>query len=508
MSRERVALWLGLVLGGVVLIAPAPTDLPLSAQRLAAVTVLMACWWIGEALPIAATSLLPLVLFPLLSIQPGAAVSAQYGDPVVFLFLGAFLIALAMERWGLHRRIALALVSAVGISPQRLVLGFLVATAALSMWMNNTAATLMMLPVGVSVVEHLAAEAKLDGQAGPEARRAAERSLGAALMLGIAYGASLGGMGTLVGTAPNLILVGAARELLPGAPEIGFLQWMGLGLPVALCLVALCYPILLRLAPETKLARFSFGAGSRATVAAERERLGAMSQGERFVLLAFASAALLWIFRAPLELGSLHVPGWSELLPQPRFVGDATVGLGVGLSLFLFSAHGAAARAGQRAPLLDWKTVQERVPWGVLLLMGGGFALAGAFEATGLARWLAGRLASLAHAPLPGVVGGVAVLTTLLSEIASNTATATLLMPVLAATAAAIGVPPLVLMVPATLAASCGFALPVATPPNAIVYGTGWISLPRMAAAGLALDLAGVLVITTLSLLLVPRLFS
>ncbi len=508
MNRARVALWLGLVLGGAVLAAPAPADLAPAAQRLAAVTVLMACWWIGEALPIAATSLLPLVLFPLLSIQSAPAVSAQYGDPVVFLFLGAFLIALAMERWGLHRRIALLLVRALGTSPQRLVLGFLVATAALSMWMNNTAATLMMLPVGVSVVEHLAAQAQLDGRAGPEARRGAERSLGASLMLGIAYGASLGGMGTLVGTAPNLVLVGAARELLPGAPEIGFLPWMGLGLPVAVVLVAICYPILLRLAPETPLARFAFGTASRATVDAERERLGAMSQGERRVLLAFASAAVLWIFRSPVALGALRLPGWSELLPEPRFVGDATVALGVGLSLFLFSAHGAAARPGQRAPLLDWKTVQERVPWGVLLLMGGGFALAGAFEATGLARWLAGRLAALAQAPLPAVVGGVSVMTTLLSELASNTATATLLMPVLAATAAAIGAPPLVLMIPAALAASCGFALPVATPPNAIAYGTGWISLPRMAAAGLALDLAGVVVITVFSLLLVPRLFS
>jgi sodium-dependent dicarboxylate transporter 2/3/5 len=507
-NRARVALWLGLVLGGVVLAAPAPADLPPAAQRLGAVTALMACWWIGEALPIAATSLLPLLLFPLLAIQPVAAVSAQYGDPVVFLFLGAFLIALSMERWGLHRRIALVLVEALGTSPQRLVLGFLVATAALSMWMNNTAATLMMLPVGVSVVEHLAAGAHVEGLSAEKARRAAERSLGAALMLGIAYGASLGGMGTLVGTAPNLILVGAAHELLPGAPEIGFLPWMALGLPVTACLVALCYPILLRFAPETPLARFRFGAAGGDTVAAERRRLGSMSQGERRVLVAFATAALLWIFRAPLELGGLRIPGWSELLPQPRFVGDATVALAVGLSLFLFTGRGTAARPGGRAPLLDWKTVQERVPWGVLLLMGGGFALAGAFEATGLARWLAGRLESLAAAPLPGVVGGVSLFTTLLSELASNTATATLLMPILAATASAIGAPPLVLMIPATLAASCGFALPIATPPNAIVYGTGWISLPRMAAAGLVLDLAGVVVITTLCLLLVPGLFG
>jgi sodium-dependent dicarboxylate transporter 2/3/5 len=242
-------------------------------------------------------------------------------------------------------------------------------------------------------------------------------------------------------------------------------------------------------------------------VAVERARLGPMSQGERRVGLAFLVAALLWIFRAPLDLGSVRVPGWSEWLAHPDRVGDATVAIAVGLSLFLVSARGAAATRGGRASLLDWKTVQERVPWGVLLLMGGGFALAGGFESTGLARWLAGRLSGLAGAPLPAVVGGVSVVTTGLSELASNTATATLLMPVLAATATAIGAPPLLLMIPAALSASCGFALPIATPPNAIAFGTGWISLPRMVAGGLVLDAAGIVVISVLTVLLVPRLF-
>lgn len=505
--RPRIALLLGLLLAAAVLAAPTPEGLSAGAQRLAAVTVLMACWWIGEALPMAATSLVPLAAFPLLGIEAAPAVSAHYGDPVVFLFLGAFFIALSMERWGLHRRIGLGLVGALGTSPSRLVLGFLAATATLSMWMNNTAATLMMLPVGISVVEHLAETARVPGLDAEMSRRAAEKSLGAALVLGIAWGASLGGVGTLVGTAPNLVLVGAVRELLPGSPEIGFLAWMALGVPVCVLLVALCWPILLRLVPELPLGRFEFGGGSREAVAAERARLGPMSQGERRVLFAFGLAALLWIFRAPLTLGSLRLPGWSELLADPRLVGDATVAMAIGLVLFAFSARGVAAPAGGRAALLDWATVQAKVPWGVLLLMGGGFALAGGFESTGLAHWLAGRLSGLAGAPLPAVVGGVSVVSTGLSELASNTATATLLMPVLAATSAAIGAPPLLLMIPAALSASCGFALPVATPPNAIAFGTGWISLPRMAAAGLVLDAVAIAVITTLSLLLVPRLF-
>lgn len=505
--RTRLPFVLGFVLAAAVLAAPSPADLPPTAQRLAAVTVLMACWWIGEALPMGVTSLLPLALFPLLAIQPLSEVSAQYGDPVVFLFLGAFLIALATERWGLHRRVGLGLVALLGASPRRIVLGFLVATAALSMWMNNTAATLVMLPVGLSVVSHLAEDARLDGRAGEAARRAAERGVGAAVVLAIAYGASLGGMSTLVGTAPNLVLVGAVRELLPDQRPIGFVAWMALGVPVTAALVAACYPLLLRLAPETSLAHLSFGGRAGGAVDAERARLGPMSQGERRVVAAFASAALLWITRAPLDLGAFRMPGWSELLPEPRYVGDATVALVIGISLFFFSARGAAAPEGGRAVLLDWESVHTRVPWAVLLLMGGGFALAGAFESTGLSGWLAGRLSGLAGAPLPAVVGGVVVLTTGLSEIASNTATATLLMPVLAATAAALGAPPLLLLVPAALAASCGFALPIATPPNAVAFGTGLVSLRRMIVTGLVLDAIAVGVITVASLALVPLIF-
>lgn len=505
--RPRIALWTGLGLAVAVLSAPTPEGLSSEAQRLAAITLLMACWWIGEALPMAATSLVPLAAFPLLGIASAPEVSAHYGDPVVFLFLGAFLIALAMERWGLHRRIGLALVGLLGSSPRRLVLGFLVATAVLSMWMNNTAATLMMIPVGISVVEHLASGASVVGLDSESASRAVEQRLGAPLVLGIAWGASIGGMSTLVGTAPNLILAGAVRELVAGSPSIGFLPWMAVGLPIAALLLAAAWPILLHLVPDGPLAGLRLGAESRAAVATERKRLGPMSQGEWRVLVAFASAALLWIFRAPLDLGVLRVPGWSAWLADPRAVGDATVAVGVGLLLFVFSAEGLAAPPGKRAPLLDWATVAQKLPWGVLLLMGGGFALAGGFESTGLASWLAGRLRALAGAPLPAVVGGVSLAATALSELASNTATATLLMPVLAATAAAVGAPPLVLMIPAALAASCGFALPIATPPNAIAFGTGWISLPRMALAGLVLDAVGIVVIAAVGLVLVPRIF-
>jgi len=495
--HARAALLIGAALFAGLLLAPAPAGLGPDAWRLAAVTALMIVWWIGEALPIAATSLLPLVLFPLLGVRGAGEAAAAYGDPIVFLFLGAFLIALAMERCGLHRRIALAMIAAVGSEPRRLVLGFLVATSAISMWINNTAVTLMMLPVGISVVERLAAGARLDGRSGDAVRRAAARSFGAALMLAIAYGASVGGMGTLVGTAPNLVFAGAMRTLDPAHAEIGFLRWMLLGLPLVVVLLALLHPALVRLAPETPLARFDFGGAGSEALHAERARLGAMSPAERIVLGAFLLAVALWIFRAPLDLGGVRVPGWSSWLPKPGASHDAVVAVGVGVALIGLRARGGAGGAA-RAPLLDWRTVEQRVPWGVLLLLGGGFALAAAFEATGLAAWLAGKLGGLAGAPLLLVIATIAATTTLLSEVASNTATATLLMPLLAATAGALGVAPVTLLVPATLAASCGFMLPVATPPNAIVFGTGWVPIWSMLRTGLYLDLAGVVAITIL----------
>ncbi len=504
MTARRVALWAGLLLFTAALLLPAPEGLSPRAQRTGAVALLMSAWWIGEALPIAATSLLPLVLFPLLGILGARETATSYGDPIVYLFLGAFMIALAMERWGLHRRIALAMISAIGATPERLVLGFLSATAGVSMWINNTAATLMLFPVGVAVVEHVCAGAALDGNRGEHASDAARASLGAAVMLGVAYGASIGGLGTLVGTAPNLVFAGALRKLFPALPEVSFLSWLGLGLPLVLGLVALAYPILLKLAPEVSLRRFSFGEAGRDALREERIALGAMSQGERFVLAGFVAAALLWVSRAPLEIGGRRLPGWSSLLPEPGYVHDATVAVGIGLVLMLVPARGAAAALGRTARLLDWTTVQERVPWGVLLLMGGGFALAAAFEATGLSRFVGEQLRGLGALPLPVVIAALCLATTLLSEVASNTATATMLMPVLAATATAIGAPPLALMVPATLAASCGFMLPVATPPNAIVFGTGWISMGAMARAGAALDLAGIVLITILCSTLVP----
>lgn len=507
-SARRAAFALGPLLALAALLAPLPEDLSESGRRTAAVALLMSVWWIGEAVPIAATSLLPLVLFPVLGILPAPQVSQAYGDPVVFLFLGAFFVALAMERWGLHRRIALAMVAAIGASPPRLVLGFLVATAFVSMWINNTATTLMMFPVGVSVAQHLAAQATLDGVAGDAASAAARRSFGAALMLAIAYGASIGGMGTLVGTAPNIVFAGAVRTLFPALPEIGFVSWMAIGVPVVALLSAACFAAVLWLAPAVPLRRFGFGGSGREALDAERRALGAMSPAERLVLAAFASAALLWIFRTPLDLGALRVPGWSQLLAHPKGLHDATVAVGIGLALMLVSARGRAAANGGRAPLLDWETVQARVPWGVLLLMGGGFALAAAFEASGLSGWIGRQLEGLAGVPLPVLVLAVCALTTALSEIASNTATATMLMPILAATAEAIGAPPLALLVPAALAASCGFMLPVATPPNTIVFATGWLPMSSMIRAGLALDVAGILVITAVCTSVVPWLFA
>lgn len=501
---RRASLLLGVALFGVALAAPHPADVTPEAARLVAVTLLMVAWWIGDALPIGATSMVPLVALPLLGVRSAADTSASYGHPIVFLFLGAFLIALAMERQGLHRRIGLALVSAIGSEPRRLVAGFLIATVLISMWINNTAAALMMLPVALSVVDHVCTGATLDGQGGSQATNAARRSLGAAVMLGVAYGASLGGMGTLVGTAPNLVFVGQLHSLFPEHPPIAFLRWMMLGVPLVGILTLAVFPALLHLAPETALRRFVFHGGGAEALQEERARLGPMSPAERTVLAGFVLAVVLWIFRAPLELGSVHVPGWSQWLPRAGFVHDGTVAVAIGLVLLGVRARGGPSVEDARGPLLDWRTVETRVPWGVLLLMGGGFALAASFESTGLAQALGQRLRGLAGVPVPLLVLAVAAFTTLVSEVASNTATATLLMPLLGATAQALGLSPLVLMVPATLAASCGFMLPVATPPNAIAFSTGWVSTGAMARTGLFLDVVGIVAITVLCQLLVP----
>ena len=452
----------------------------------------MAAWWIGEAIPLAATALVPLVAYPLLGILSSASTAREYGNHLIYLFLGGFLLAIAMERWELHRRIAMRLLLLFGTRPKRLVTGFAVTVALLSMWISNTAATLMTLPVAMAVVKHLAAHALIDGRRDENTAQLALATLGPVFMLTVAYAASAGGIATLVGTPPNIVMAGAIAELVDSSPEIGFARWMILGVPASLCLLALVLWWVPRIGTEISLDRFDCGDGASTMLREELDSLGPMGAGERRVLIVFVSTVLLWLTRAPIEIGGSRFPGWAQLFPNPDAIHDATVAIAAGIVLMALRApdHGASV------PVLDWKTVRRGVPWGILILFGGGFALARGFVETGLSEWLGQQLAGLEAAPLPLVILAVCLLTTFLTEVTSNTATSTVLMPVLAATAVAIDVAPVMLMIPAALSASCAFMLPVATPPNAVVFGSGWISIQRMARVGLVMNLSGALVLT------------
>ncbi len=474
----RVGRWLGPAAFVAVWAAPI-TGLADEPRRLLAVVVWMAVWWVSEAAPLAATAMLPLVLFPLLDLRSVREVAPNYGHDMVFLFLGGFVLALAVERSGLHRRVALAILTAVGTSPRRLVWGFLIATAVLSMWLSNTATALMMLPIAGAVSRRIG-----DG-------RAATR-----IFLAVAYGASVGGIGTLIGTPPNLVLAGMAPRLVPDIEPISFGGWMLFGLPF----VALFLPVI-GLYLGRGLSGTAGDDGSQ--LAGERRALGALSQRERRVAALFAVTAIAWVTRSGFELGAVSVAGWSRLLVASGLLGDAAmVTDAVPAIAAAVLATLVPAGGGKRRPLLRWSEIEDGVPWGVLLLFGGGFAIADGVRATALDVWLAGSLAGLAVLPLPVLVLSICLITTSATELTSNTATATLLMPVMAALAAVLGVHPYLIMVPATVSASCAFMLPVATPPNAIVIGAGCVSARDLFRQGLWLNLIGAALTTAVVLTL------
>ncbi len=441
------------------------------ANRVAALATWMTVWWLTAVVPLAATALLPLLLLPLAGIGKIDQVAASYADPIIFLFLGGFFLAAASERWGLHRRLALTVIARVGTDTPRVILAVMLATAFVSMWISNTATAAMMLPTTVALIELARREA-------PE--RAA--SFGTALVLGMAYAASIGGVATLIGTPPTAIFAAAAANLA-GHP-VGFAEWMAVGVPIAALMLAACWFLLVRvLFPQ----RGALG-GVEQLVARERASLGAWSAGPIVTVAVLALAAAAWVLREPKQLGALTIPGLADLMPA---LSDAGIAIGAALVLFV-----APVSLTQRRFALDWEAA-ARIPWDVLLLFGGGLALAAAFDKSGLSAWLAGHLAGLRGAPQVVIVGAVTLFFVLLTELTSNTATAAMAMPLVAALAPALGAEPVRLMAAAALGSSLGFMLPVGTPPNALAYGTGAVTVGQMAKAGVWLDLIGVLVITT-----------
>jgi sodium-dependent dicarboxylate transporter 2/3/5 len=475
---QRFGLILGIVLFILVLIAPPPAGLSVEGWRTAAVALLMATWWMTEAIPIEATGLLPLGLFPTLGVLDAPDASAPYANELIFLFMGGFFLAVTMQRWGLHKRIALGIMSFVGTSPNRLVLGFMLATAFLSMWISNTATTAMMLPIGFAV-----------GEMFRPADHEGRYEFGIALMLGIAYAASIGGVSTLIGTPPNAVLAASASEILD--VQIGFVQWMGVGLPLALIMLPLTWIVLTRwLYPPGNLA------GDAASILeAERAALGVPSRGEKLTAAVFTLTALAWVLRSEKTFGSMTIPGIQTVFPSVR---DSTIAIVAVTVLFVLPVNW---RKGEF--VLDWPTAR-RIPWGILVLFGGGLSLARAMQASGLAAWIGGAVGSFETVPMIVLIVAVTALVVFLTELTSNVATTTMAMPVMAGAAVGLGIAPMVLMTAAALSASMAFMLPVATPPNAIVFGTGYITVPQMSRAGIVLNILAIITITLIGSLLIP----
>jgi solute carrier family 13 (sodium-dependent dicarboxylate transporter), member 2/3/5 len=468
---------IGLILGPVLLLSTllldAPGGMSTEAWRALGLMLLMATWWSTEAIPIPATALLPICLVPALGLGTLAQATGPYANPIIFLFMGGFILGLAMQRWNLHKRIALMTLLAVGSQPRRQIAGFMMATAFLSMWVSNTATTIMMLPIGLSVISML-------GEHHPES----VRRFATALLLAIAYSASVGGIATLIGTPPNALLAAYLAENQD--ISIGFAQWMMMGVPVSFSMLLVTW---------WWLTRKDFGLGDQAAdsegmLRAQLDALGRLSRGEKMVGVVFVLTAAAWIFQ-PLLAANLIV-----------WLNDTIIAIAAAVILFLLPVN-----LRERQFLMDWDTAQG-MPWGVLLLFGGGLALAGVISSSGLATWIAEALGVMGMLPALLMIALVVTVIIFLTEVTSNTATAAAFLPLLGALAISQDVSPILFTVPAAIAASCAFMMPVATPPNAIVFGSGHMRIGDMIRAGFALNLTGIVVVTLIGYLLMGWVFS
>ena len=476
--RRILGFPLGILLFGGVVLAPTPEGLSPEAKKAAAIALLMAVWWMTECLPIAVTALTPLALYPLLSVMGATETAQRYADPNIFLFMGGFMLALAMQKWSLHKRIALHVIRVGGGGPRRMLAGFLVSSAFISMFVSNTATAVMMLPIGMAVVNQLGL-----GSTGKENR------FSEALMLTIAYACSVGGVATLIGSPPNLIFAGQSKMLFPELGEVGFVRWFLFAFPLAVGFLIIVWAYL----AFAVLGKTHDLKSKKDLIEQEIRSLGPWSRGEIGVMAVFALTVLGWIWRTDISLGGLTIPGWTTLL-HLKGVHDGTVAM---IAAFLLFATPVNLTKGEF--LLDWETA-VKLPWGILLLFGGGFALAESFRVTGLDAWLGGGFEALRGIPRPVLILLLCLSVTFLSELMSNTAQVTMLMPVLAAAAPVLGEHPYFLMIPATIAASFSFMMPVGTPPNAVVFGSGYLTVPKMAKAGFVLNILGAFWITFIAL--------
>ncbi len=475
-GKKQLGYLLGPLLFVFVMFLPPPQGMTVEGKAVLAITLWIATWWITQPIPIPATALLPIVLMPATEVLTSKEVTSNYANPLIYIFLGGFMIALSMERWQLHKRLALFILSKIGSDPAKLVLGFMATTAFLSMWISNTSATMMMIPIGSAVISQMSPLVSKGEK---------EDNFGTALMLGIAYSASVGGIATLIGTPPNIVFAGIFRSLY--GIDIGFAQWMLFGFPLAVVGVLLIWLYLTRRAYPLSTEEIQ---GASEVISSELKKLGRMSYEEKAILVVFVLVAFSWITRPFLI---------NAFLPM---IDDATIAIAGAILLFVIPR---GLRRGQF--ISDW-SIADKLPWGTLILFGGGLALADGFSKSRLAAYL-GELVGLIHgAPLLVILLISVYGTIFLTEVTSNTATASILLPIMGTISVALGENPVYLMVGVTVAASCAFMLPVATPPNAIVYGTGKVKAEQMAKAGLALNLAGGLLVSLYVFLLLPLLWG
>jgi sodium-dependent dicarboxylate transporter 2/3/5 len=472
LNKQKIGLLLGPIMFFVILQFFHPKGLNTQANAILASAIWIAIWWITEALPIAVTALLPIVLFPLSGGLALSETTSSYGHKYIFLFIGGFILAIAIEKWNLHKRIALNIIRIVGTDIVQIILGFMVATAFLSMWISNTATAVMILPVGMAIVAQL--------KDNPNTIEVENLIFGKALMLAIAYSASIGGMATLIGTPPNLVLAGVVKETYN--IEITFSQWFSFGFPISIVFLFLCWLYLTKFAFKFKQKTFP---GGRAEINRQLKDLGKITYEEKTVLVVFVFTAFAWITRSFLL---------KSFIPA---IDDTIIAIVFAILLFILPSSKKSEK------LLNWEDTLK-LPWGILLLFGGGMALASGFDSSGLANWIGSQMTSLSNVPLIVLLLVLIAAVNFLTEITSNLATTAMLLPVLVSLASAIGVHPYFLLVGATVAASCAFMLPVATPPNAVVFGSGYLEIDDMVKKGIWMNIISIILLTLIVYFILP----
>lgn len=470
-NKKYQGLFIGILVFFVVLLLPTPSRMSYEAKSVAAIVLMMSIWWVTEAIPIYATALVPLALYPLLLILPAKETVDNYSHNHIFMMMGGFFLGKAIESQNLHKRIALVIINIFGISRKRILLSMMFATSFLSMWIANVTAVVMMFPIALSVITK------------DEEDNSENSSFGTAIMLGIAYSASIGGLATLIGTPTNLIFVGIMEKLFPDAPPISFMGWFKIGLPVFIVFFPVFYFFLAR------YFKVSGNLSNNDTIIKdELIGLGKIKKGEKRVIYICLITIFAWVFREDFVFDNFVIQGWSSLLGLNGFVHDSTVAIMAALLLFMIPAN-------KESRLLEWKSASQ-IPWGVLLIVGGGYAIAAGFESTGLADWLGQRLTFIVDLPFLVVLISIIAFITIFTEFNSNTATANIMLPILASIGVAANTNPLILMIPATIAASLAFMMPAGTGPNSIVFGSNKLTVKDMMKCGIWLNLISLFLLT------------